>query len=235
MSGTLSVGEVADRLGYANKGILSPMITKQNKFPNAFKVEGSWRIPVTDVEEFEESTRKVEYTPEIALAELRSFLESVKIGGKLKETKELYISFSFLEINKMKGSTRYKKDRVLLFMRLYERLMNTIENEIFLVSTDVLSDLLGGNSKLRQHEKKTLIVFLRYVYHKKNIEPDQEFSLMNNPGKERSKEVYSPELFHGIYQYVKDLENRTQPALKDRSYANMWTYTILLLTDFIRG
>jgi len=235
VSGTLSVVEVADRLGYANQGTLSPMITKQNKFPNAFKVEGSWRIPVTDVEEFEESIRKVEYTPEMALAELKSFIEAVKISGKLKETKELYISFIFLQINKMSGSIRHKKNRAHLFMRLYEKLMNTIENEVFLVSTDVLSELLGGNSELRQHEKKILIVFLRYAYHKKSIEPEQEFSLMNNPGKVRSKEVYSPELFHEIYQYVKNLENRTQHALKDRSYANMWTYTILLLTDFIRG
>lgn len=29
--------------------------------------------------------------------------------------------------------------------------------------------------------------------------------------------------------------NHTFSALKDRSYANMWVYTILLLTDFIRG
>src|SRR5699024_8038599 len=36
-------------------------------------------------------------------------------------------------------------------------------------------------------------------------------------------------------QYVKLVETHTNYALKNKSYANMWVYTILLLTDFIRG
>src|SRR5699024_10756843 len=44
-----------------------------------------------------------------------------------------------------------------------------------------------------------------------------------------------PELYHEIYQYAKDTKSHTLTALKDRSYTNMWVYTILLLTDFIRG
>ncbi|QNK88106.1 helix-turn-helix domain-containing protein [Sporosarcina sp. resist] len=236
--GTLSIAEAAKRLRKTNAAV-SQMVTKPNKFPNAFKIGGSWRIPISDVDglarTLEESSKKVDYAPKRAYEELISFIDSVDISKKLIETKVLYKQFCLLQINNMNGTSRYKRNRVRSLESLYKKLATTIKNEIYLVPSDDISSILGANSALRQHEKKILIVFLRHVYHQKNIEPDQEFSLVSTTENKNKQDMYSPELFHEIYQYTKDIDRHTPNALKDRCYVNMWVYTILLLTDFIRG
>ncbi|WP_317946906.1 helix-turn-helix domain-containing protein [Sporosarcina saromensis] len=236
--GTLSIAEAAKRLGKTNVAV-SQMVTASKKFPNAFKIGGTWRIPISDVDELaiilKEASKKVDFAPKKAFEELISFIDSVDIGEKLKETKILYKQFCLLQINNMNGTSRYKRNRVRLLESLYEKLTTLIKNEIYLVSSDVISSILGVNSVLRQHEKKVLIVFLRHVYHQKDIEPEQEFSLISSTDKKNQQEIYSPELFHEIYQYVKGIDRHIPNALWDRCYANMWAYTILLLTDFIRG
>lgn len=236
---SLSVEEVADRLGYRDKGTLSTMITKQNKLPNAIKVGASWRIPITDVEKFEKvlakKNQKIEYTTGVAYTELKDFVEAIEISEQLRKTKELYLQYCLLQINNMGGSTRYKRDRILLFKRLYEKLIDMITHEIFLINTDEISEMLSEKSLIRKDEKKILILFLKYAYNQKDIEPDQQYSLTTIGKNTKDKEIYSPAEFHEIYQYVKDTCTHTPSALKDRSYANMWVYTILLLTDFIRG
>lgn len=236
---TLTTREVCKRLGYSHSSVVNKMITREKRFPNAFKMGGMWRVPIVDVEAFEKSleasTKKIDYTSEIAFAELDWYIDSIDIDENVKETKRLYIQFCLIQINKMNGTARYKRNRVRLFKSLYEKIINTIKHEIYLVSPEVITGLLDGNSILRQHEKKTLIVFLRYVYHQQNIEPDQEFSLISTTEKKSKQEMYSPKIFHEIYQYTKDIDKHTSLALSDRCYANMWVYTILLLTDFIRG
>lgn len=235
----LSTAEVAKRLNYKNRISINNMIIKNGEFPNAFKVGQNWCIPLADVEELEErfrkSRRKVNYLPEMGYKELKEFIDAIYISKNLRETKSLYLQFCLLQINNMGGSNNYKQGRVRLYISLYEKLIESIREEVFLVPSDDISNLLDVDSELRQYEKKALIVFLRYAYHQKNIEPDQEFSFTTTPPKTETQEIYSPEEFHEIYQHVKETFLHVPLAVKDRSYANMWVYTILLLTDFIRG
>src|SRR5699024_5039182 len=98
-----------------------------------------------------------------------------------------------------------------------------------------LTELLGEGSPFKKDEKKLLIPFLRYVYNHNGIEPEIEFSLLLNQNRDETQDIYSPKVFHHLYHYVKSIELHLETAINDRSYANMWVYTILLLTDFIRG
>ncbi|ARK21858.1 helix-turn-helix domain-containing protein [Sporosarcina ureae] len=232
---TLSTMETAHRIN-VNRSVITQNL--KNKFPNAFKIDNYWRIPLRDIEKYEEKTvftDASEYTIQTALAELNTGLNSLYVKEKSRETNRLYLKFCTLQMNNCKGSMRYVKSRVLMYLRLYEKIASLIEEEIFHASPDMISSLLDKNSILTSHEKKNLTVFLRYTYRQKNIEPKEEFSYLTNTDKISSKEIYSPELFHEIYKYVNDIKNHSSPAIKDYSYANMWAYTILLLTDFIRG
>lgn len=57
-SKSMSTLEVAQRLGFKNRANVNYML-KVNKFPNAFRENNSWRIPISDVESYER-THKVD-------------------------------------------------------------------------------------------------------------------------------------------------------------------------------
>lgn len=237
---TLTVNEAAERLGYAHVGSISTLITKYNKFPNAFKVGRHWFIPEEDIKDFEskrmKANKKIEFTPKVAYNELKESIDSIQIDENLQETKKLFTEYSLLQINSMNGSTRYRRGRVLSYKRFYNKMINEINNEIFLISTNEIEDMLNEKSPFTKNEKKILIPFLRYVYGQKNIDYDVEYALVTtNKNRTNDQDIYSPELFHELYQYVKMVKMHIPFAVNNRSYANMWVYTILLLTDFIRG
>lgn len=186
-----------------------------------------------------ETLEEPSYTADDAYSFLKSSLaKNVESSPKLRETNKLYLSYCLLQINNMGGALSYRRGRVRLYISLYEKLSKLLNEEIYLASEDQITGILGMNSDLRVHEKKVLIAFLKYAYHTKNIKPSSEFSVINSSnGAEvnNEKEIYSPEQFHVLYEYVKDISLHTTKSLKDRHYANMWVYVILLLTDFIRG
>src|SRR5699024_6835958 len=106
-------------------------------------------------------------------------------------------------INSMSGSNSYKRSRILLYERFYKLLMDTISNEIFLISNKEIAKNLQANSSFRKDQKKLLISFLKYTYNQKNIKPDFQFSLLTTNKQTSEKDIYSSKTFHNIYQYVK--------------------------------
>lgn len=76
--------------------------------------------------------------------------------------------------------------------------------------------------------------FLNYSYSIKGIENDEKI-IIDLSERKKKDTVYSPAIFNEIYVYAKNLEIHKRKAIEDQSYANMWAYTLLLLTDFIRG
>src|SRR5699024_1979498 len=231
----LSVKEAAKRLGYAHVGSMSTLINKDKKFPNAFKIGNHWYIPEKEIKTYENKRQKVNFSPVVAFTELREFIDTIENNDNLRETKDLFIQYSLIQINSMNGSVRYRRDRVLLYKRFYKQLVNNLSDEIFLVSMTKIEEMLHENSPFKKGEKKVFIPFLRYVYSQKDMNPDSEFGLLSNNERTSNQDIYSPELFHEIYQYVKMTQEHIPYAIEDQYYANMWVYTILLLTDFIRG
>lgn len=235
----LSVHQTAKILGYASAASIVNLIIKDNKFPNAFKVGVHWYIPEEDIIKFDEkrmkAKKKITYSPIVAFTELKSFIESIEINDNLLQTRELFTQYCLLQINNMGGSDAYKKGRVQSYMILYKGLAEELSDEIFLVPTNEIEEILHEKSSFKKNQKKILIPFLRYVYNKKDMDPDIEFSLVSTNKRTNTQEIYSPDQFHKIYQYVKDVKLHISHAVSNRHHANMWVYTILLLTDFIRG
>src|SRR5699024_8588315 len=133
------------------------------------------------------------------------------------------------------GSTTHLRDKTFLYKTLYKKLVLNIRKEIFLISTNEIKSILQNDTLFTKTQKKNFITFLRYVYHQKGIVPETEFSLVSDNVTNKDKEIYSAEEFNKVYRYVKDINYHMQIALRNRNYTNMWAYTILLLTDFLRG
>ncbi|HDG5480144.1 TPA: helix-turn-helix domain-containing protein [Staphylococcus aureus] len=236
---SLTAKEAAKKLGYKYSANIVELINSYNQFPHSFKHNNTWYIPKKEIEEFQmkkvSKNRKIDYTPRVAAKELKEFVDNFDTKIELTETKKLFKQYCSQQINKIKGSNRYMRDKILLYKRFYNKMVSNMNNEIFLLSTEEINNFFQDSSSFKKGEKKILILFLKYVYSQKGIDPEIEFSILSIESREKTKELYSPEVFFEIYQYVKDFKIHIPYSINNRSYANMWVYTILLMTDFIRG
>lgn len=238
----LPIKEVFKRIGYAHPGNVT-ILVKQGKFPNAFKNKGIWIIPIKDLEKYEKikneyekiKNEKIEYTPKMADKDLNKYLKKIKVDSVLLETRQLFIEFSTYKINNIKGNVNYLRSRTNSFKHFYTKLIANISSEIFNLTSEEVNNLLVDESIFTKAEKKVLLIFLRYVYQRKEITPESEYYLRNNDHIKNPKEIYSLDLFNKIYKHSKNIQTHLLMAVKKRNYANMWVYTNLLLTDFIRG
>lgn len=160
-----SVDQTAKILGYASAASISNLIIKDNKFPNAFKVGVHWYIPEEDIKIFDvkriKSKKKLTYSPIVAFTDLKDFIETIEINSKLRQTKELFIQYSLLQINNMNGSNAYKKGRVQSYKSLYKGLVKELNDEIFLVSIDEIEKMLHEESPFKKNEKKNAYSFFK--------------------------------------------------------------------------
>lgn len=234
----LNTKEACLRLGYSSPAVISRMISEKN-FPNAFKKNTQWYIPLKDIEDFEvlqkQLKKKINYSGQLGFEELKEFIKSKDQKQEFQETKQLFLDYGLIQTNNMSGSTGYMKGRVSLFKRFYEKLHSNINKEIYLLTMNEINSLLGSDSPFTKTEQKLFIQFIKYTYSMKDIKPNEEFVISNINKKTDSKEIYPAELFYKIYNYIRDTKTHTPIAVKDKFYAHMWVYTILLLTDFIRG
>ncbi|MED3899846.1 helix-turn-helix domain-containing protein [Priestia megaterium] len=235
----LNTKQASKRLQYSSPGVITLMI-KQQKFPNALKLNGQWLIPLSDVENFENQKRQknltIEYSGKHGFEDIKKFISSQEEKINLKDTKYLFLDYCLLQTNNMSGSTGYIRDRINLFKRLYGNINSKLKKDIYLLSSEEINSYLGVSSPLTKSEKKVFVQFIKYVYEIKNIKSNEEFVLSTDIRKTGTdKEIYSAKLFYKLYNHIKNIEIHVLLAIKDRYYANMWSYTILLLTDFIRG
>lgn len=249
-----STSEVAERLNV--KRIYVTRLIQKKKFPLAFQdTLMRWWIPITDIEIYEKEkeiekihkkketekihkkieVKKIDYTPILAFDELKVNVNSYLKISLLPETKTLFLNYCLTKINSFSGSNSYKKGRVQFFYRFFFKLMSIIEVEIFELSSDEVNQLMIESSPMKKKEKGLLTQFLTYANNAKGISNDFKFVVSHKNRKNDTKEIYTPETFHEIYMYAKNISVHLRNALKSRHYANMWVYTILLCTDFIRG
>ncbi|WP_096200663.1 helix-turn-helix domain-containing protein [Bacillus sp. FJAT-45350] len=201
-------------------------------FPNAVKnFKGEWRIPPSDIESHKD---KQDYNSKIALKELLSFINhNHNVGGNnFPNTIRLYKEYVTLQFNKMSGSPAYIRDRYSTYEKILKYLVETLKVEVYFLAIEELQELI---SEAKNKQQKIIIPrFLNYCYREMDIEP-KEIITIEKKDKEKEMYIYPPELFNRLYNYTKEVELHKIKAINDQFYANMWAYSLLLLTDFIRG
>jgi len=145
-----------------------------------------------------------------------------------------YIKFCQLQINNLSGSIQYRLSRVKDFTNLYIKFSKIIQHDYSLTHTNLLSE----ESKVKVltvHQKQIFSKFIYFYLDLKGIIPKERVLIKSNKKSIFEKEIYTPEEFYNLYNYSLNIELHIEKALQYRNYANMWTYVLLLLTDFIRG
>ncbi|KAB0441026.1 helix-turn-helix domain-containing protein [Lysinibacillus fusiformis] len=217
-----------------NKNFTAIIQRVEKYFPNAVKdFRGNWRIPHHDIQIYlDDKNQSKLYDSSIALRELLMFINDCINDFKYKETLNLYKEFIRIQFNKMSGATSYIRDREGTYKNLFIYLQENLINEIFLLEVNEIENLLN-HSGLKT--KKLLIPrFINYCYSVKGIDNEEKI-IIDSSKRKKNDTIYSPAIFNKIYLYVKNIDLHKNEAIENQNYANMWTYTLLLLTDFIRG
>ncbi|WGT39143.1 helix-turn-helix domain-containing protein [Lysinibacillus sp. 1 U-2021] len=200
-------------------------------FPNAIKdIWGKWKVPPSDIHNYLSKTNI--YNKNVALKELLIFVNDQYESFEHKETLKLYKAFLKIQFNKMHGSLVYIRDRENTYKKLFIHLTENLTDEIYLLHVNDIEQLL---IKAKVKSLKLLLPrFLNYCYAIKDISSPEKI-VIDLSNKNQNNQIYSPVIFNQIYNYSKDVSKHKLNAIENQSYANMWAYTILLLTDFIRG
>lgn len=227
----LSIKEAAKK---TSKTIIAIQQAVKRYFPNAVQDKSKrWWIPSHDIEEFQQKHKKQEYNSGVAVTELLQFIDE-NPQENCNESIKLFKDYFRLQFNKSSGTTRYIRDRFLTFKNLYSRLFENIGNEVFFLSKEEVSELLNPKSPLNKSQTVLFTRFLRYCYSIKDIERNEQLFISVERDR-ASNYIYPPDLFYKFYEHSKKIDVHLLNAIKDRHYANMWAYSILLLTDLIRA
>lgn len=203
-------------------------------FPNAMKnIHGKWIVPNDDIQKYLESKTKVEvYDSNVALKQLLTLINNDINNFKYPETLDLYKEFVRIQFNKIRGANAHIRSEESAYKYLFIFLKENLNNEIFLLTIKETEILL---KKATSKKQKILIPrFINYCHSLKGIDSDEKIKIDLSERKKNGT-IYPPIIFNEIYTYSKNIELHKINALINQSYANMWTYTLLLLTDFIRG
>lgn len=223
----ISLKEAASRI---NKSFTAIAQRIEKHFPNAVKdFRGIWKVPPHDIENY---LKGEEYNSSIALTELLIFINGCSKDFKYKETLYLYKEFVRIQFNKMRGSISYIRDREGTYKKIFIYLQQNIKNEIYLLNVNEVESLL--NKSETKTNKVLILRFTNYCYSIKGIDNDEKLTI-DSSNRQKSNTLYSPAIFNKIYKYAKEIDLHKNMAIENQSYANMWAYTLLLLTDFIRG
>lgn len=85
---------------------------------------------------------------------------------KLKQTRELFLSYSRTCFNKITGSNSYKRDTINQFINFYNKLITVIEVDIFMLNPDEINGLFLKDDLLKAKER---LLFTRFRFRKRDI------------------------------------------------------------------
>lgn len=191
--------------------------------------------------EKEEVKKYIEFLKERdGLVEIDSAYAMNKINNeiveipKLKQTRELFLSYSRTCFNKMTGSNYYKSGTINQFINFYNKLITVIKVDIFMLNSDEINDLFLKEDFLKTKERLLFTRFTSYAFEQKKIPLKNKLLAVKKTAKS-DKEIYSIEMFNQIYRHVQNIDIHMHHSIINRNYANIWVYTTLLCCDFIRG
>lgn len=211
---------------------------RESLFPTAYRFNQRLYIPIADVTLYKQKQQELLsyiYTTNDAINELSDYINSYDKPNKLSETKERFLTFATVQLNKTRGNPSYVRYVKNKFQKIYT-IICKLPRDIIKVETDLIDNILI-HELTDEHNRRVFIQFYNYCFHVSNLIPPKNYVVSKNRDKNNGneKEIYSPEIFHSYYTYVKEIEVHILPSIERPHYANMWAYTILHLTDAWRG
>ncbi|MFS0875315.1 helix-turn-helix domain-containing protein [Solibacillus isronensis] len=216
---------------------------KKGYFPNGFKENNYFYIPLTDLEEYKRirnlsklpNEKGIKIDKAFLLEHLIHSIKNFKIPKHIEKTREYYIDYISVRISSLNGHISSVKSECSRAKICYEKIILNLTNECFELSEEEIHSILIDESYALSH--RTLVNwFFQYVFGILGIDNKKNFIITpSSSTKDDEKEIYSPEIYLEYLSYTKNIDRHVLEALKSKHYANMWLFTIMHLIDAWRS
>lgn len=211
------------------KGLLTGAIQKNKRY----------FIPIQNANRYLESLQYVldiVYDTHKALEDLLKHFNTHPPPSDLIKTSSIYKKWVEIKINSSNARPSSLRGYTLKFINLYDKILSYFHREIWTTSNAII-ELFLSNKTLSNELKKIFVQFLSYCDNQNGINRAKKY-LYHYAKKDDAyseKNIYSFEVYHQYYTHVQNIEMHITNATTCRYYANMWAYTIILLTNNWRG
>lgn len=224
----------------AYKGYVTRMVRKEY-FKDVKKIGKRDFISRKEIEEIQiqKSKRPPTYSNQEATSSFSSYLATLE-KRIAPQSHSLFEDWAIKKINNSNGRPNVLKAIVFYVTEVYQLLLKVLEGdkkEIFNLDDEIIEHLLGDVS-ITLRKRKEFLLFRDYSLISKSIPSKKRFKVyrpsLTRETKEAldsEKEVYPPSVYHQYYLHVQEIEKHIGPSIENRSYANMWLYVIMHLTN----
>lgn len=219
-------------------------LKKKGTFPNAIIFQGTLYIKPADLDQFisdnAERTKNAEqkFTNKQAIIKFSDrFDKETRNKIVLRETQQIYKRFGIHQLTCSQGSGNTLRGIVTMLCKLWLKLEDVLEKEFHLMTDKEVETLLSSNQICITH-KKCFLGFMRYAEGLGNTKRTLSFTVNTSKISKNEKydeTIYSPEEYNSYLTYVRRDSLHIQDAILSQSYANMWLYTIMHLTNAWRS
>ncbi|WP_018782099.1 helix-turn-helix domain-containing protein [Bacillus sp. 95MFCvi2.1] len=211
------------------KGLLTGAILKNKKY----------FIPIPNANRYLESLQYVLdtiYDTHTALEDLLEHFNNHPPPNGLIKTSSFYKKWVEIKINSSNARPPSLRGNILKFINLYDKMLSYFQGEIWTTSNAKI-ELFLSNRTLSNELKKIFVQFLSYCDTQNGINREKKYLYYYTKKDDTysEKNMYSFEIYHQYYSHVQNIEIHITNATTCRYYANMWAYTIILLTNNWRG
>lgn len=240
LSNSLTTSEVAKRVGMLSSRISS--LVRENKFPNAFKHKRIWRIPLEDIEKYEELMKKkdepIKFNNTIAMNTMNEIINKQTSNTEIENTINLYIRYTKIYLSTTQSNPINKRMQFNIYMNLLKKFYLVLKKDIYLLSEKDLESLFKKGTVLTSRELRVLTPFYNFVCSERGINQDftlKQVSSKENKFRSQDLEIYTPNEFNKIYNHVAESSLHVKAGMQHDYIAQMWAYVLLHCTTFMRG
>ncbi|CDX00868.1 DNA-binding protein, excisionase [Desulfitobacterium hafniense] len=238
-SNTINLKTISDKTGLSLQTLRLKVKNKQ-LFPNAQKVKGFYAIPIEEANKFIAAQSKPQYskkneiyTNKDALEELLSLISAFPLPFNLRKTQDFFVEFCKIKLSKLRGNPSHIQSFFGYYRSVFE-ILRTLNDNLYELDVSLIDSIMYKEIT-SEHKKRIFNHFYEYCYSAQGLPVPKKYVVSSTKKAKREKEIYSPEVFYSFYMYVKDITLHMPNAINNQYYANMWTYTIMHLTDAWRA
>lgn len=232
-SGYLQIKQIIKKLNVSS--INSSLFIKSGHFPSAIKIKNKWFVKETDVDNYL-ANKHMKTKPESKsdlIIKLLKVIKSNTTNGNIPETIISYQEFCKTKLNATNGREVNWRRVFGQLNKVFKSILLPLSNELILISPNEIEKVILSK-EFSSPVREIFLQFIRYSFDIKGVKQDKQYNVSRKnklQNKDPDDERYSPEVYQKYEKFVKNIHFHSKKSLKSRSYANMWLYVSMLLSN----
>ncbi|MEK4881789.1 MULTISPECIES: helix-turn-helix domain-containing protein [Paenibacillus] len=160
------------------------------------------------------------------------------LTAKLRLNKELFSKFIIQILNDLNDRETSLQNRKWELSNTFDKAITHLPSLIHTLSKEFLVALID-NEQIPYYVKQDFMRFYKYACRTQRTSPHKVYITRNRTkstiSESNEDEIYPPAIYGQFYIHAKKVDLHIPQAIQKRTYANMWLFSTLLLTDMWRA